>query len=244
LGPDFSPFLTQNKAVILLSTLKQNLRAIQQRIADAARRSGRRPEDVTLLAVTKTQPLEALRAAYEAGLREFGENRPQEALEKIGALPADIRWHLIGQLQTNKINKVLRRFVLIHSINSLRLAEGLSTRMVEGAQDILLEVNTSGEASKAGVSPGEALETAKQMTALPGLRLRGLMTVGPLTENPQRQRGAFQALKGLFDSIRGAGFAGENFSILSMGMSGDFEAAVEEGSTLVRVGTALFGPRA
>jgi pyridoxal phosphate enzyme (YggS family) len=216
---------------------------VQERIADAAVLSHRKPEEITLLAVTKTFSVEIIKAAYEAGLREFGENRVQEALSKINELPRDVRWHLIGQLQTNKINKIIGKFELIHSIDSLHLAEALSARLRAASQGILLEVHTSEEESKAGVAPDLALETAEKISKLPNLRLRGLMTVGPLTDNSQKRRDAFKKLKELFETMKEKRVAGDDFSILSMGMSGDFETAVEEGSTLVRVGTALFGSR-
>lgn len=223
--------------------LPNRIQELQKRIADAAVRSGRKPSDVTLLAVTKTFPVEILQEAYDAGLREFGENRVQEALGKIGTLPADIRWHLIGQLQTNKINKIPGKFVLVHSVDSLRLAQALSERLGKTPLDILLEVNTTGEASKAGVPPEVAAETAGKIFQISGLNLKGLMTVGPLTEDPQRRRESFKMLKGLFDEIKSKNELKKGFSILSMGMSSDFEIAIEEGSTLVRVGTALFGSR-
>jgi pyridoxal phosphate enzyme (YggS family) len=220
-----------------------SLQEIRGRIGEAAVRSRRKPEEVTLLAVTKTLSVATIQEAYDAGLRDFGENRVQEALEKMVLLPRDIRWHLIGQLQTNKINKTLGKFALIHSVDSLHLAEAVSSRVRGGDQDVLLEVNTSGEASKSGITPKEAGAAAEKISNCPGLKLRGLMTVGPLTDNIQRQREAFKTLKGLFDSLRIKKNLEENFSILSMGMSGDFESAIEEGSTLVRVGTALFGSR-
>ena len=223
--------------------LQNRIRDIQKRIEDAAARSGRAPSSVKLLAVTKTFPVETLRAAYDLGLREFGENRVQEALGKIPQLPSDIRWHLIGQLQTNKINKILRQFVLIQSIDSLELAQAFSKRLGDRTQEILLEVNTSGEASKSGVQPEEALAATLAIAALPGLKLTGLMTVGPLTDNQNEQRDAFKKLKVVFEQIRTKANA-DTFSILSMGMSGDFEMAIEEGATLVRVGSALFGSRA
>lgn len=223
--------------------IRDRILEVQKRMAEAAAHSHRKPEEVTLLAVAKTFPPETIRQAYEAGLREFGENRVREALEKIGGLPPDIRWHLIGQLQTNKINKVIGKFVLIHSVDSIHLAQALSARVGGASQDILLEVNTSGEGSKSGVQPADAVATAEKIFQLPGLNLKGLMTVGPLTEDNQKQREAFKRLKGLFDEIRCKDWAGTAFSILSMGMSSDFETAIEEGSTLVRVGTALFGSR-
>jgi pyridoxal phosphate enzyme (YggS family) len=226
-----------------LSDISGHIRDVRKRIDEAAVRSKRQAADVTLLAVTKTMSIETIQKAYEAGLRDFGENRVQEALQKMGSLPSDVRWHLIGQLQSNKINKIIGKFVLIHSVDSLHLAETLSSRVGSGNQEVLLEVNTSGEASKGGVTPEEAVVAAEKMMKLPALELRGLMTVGPLTEDLQKQREAFKKLKGLFESIRQKNGHETSFSVLSMGMSGDFEMAIEEGSTLVRVGRALFGPR-
>jgi pyridoxal phosphate enzyme (YggS family) len=222
--------------------MKERIDEIQMRIAAAAIRSGRPPRAVTLLAVTKTFPVEKIQQAYETGLRQFGENRVQEALEKQTRLPADIQWHLIGQLQTNKINKVLGRFALIHSIDSMKLAKGLSERL-EADQDILLEVNSSGEAAKAGFAPGDLPPLFSEIDRLPHLKIRGLMTVGPLEGDLKVKRGAFKLLKELFEVLKPTALRPEAFSILSMGMSGDFEMAIEEGSTLVRVGTALFGDR-
>lgn len=219
------------------------LREIENRIGEAARRSGRDASAVTLVAVTKTHPVEALREAYDAGLRDFGENRVQEALSKIPALPSDIRWHLIGQLQTNKINKTAGIFHMIHSVDSVRLGEAMSRRFSGEPQDILLEVNTSGEASKSGVESGATIQAARELLSFPNLRLRGLMTVGPLTDEPARQRDAFRRLKGLFEELRASAENAPRLDVLSMGMSADFESAIEEGSTLVRVGTALFGSR-
>jgi pyridoxal phosphate enzyme (YggS family) len=226
-----------------LTPFGERLQDVRKRIDEAARRSGRDASSVTLVAVTKTHPVETIQTAYQQGLREFGENRVQEALVKIDALPSDIRWHLIGQLQTNKINKIRGRFRLIHSVDSVDLGSDMSSRLSTAPQEILLEVNTSGEASKSGVDPMNAIKSVHELSVLPNLKLRGLMTVGPLTEDPQRQREAFRVLRGLFDRIRSEGWAETGFDVLSMGMSSDFEIAVEEGSTLVRVGTALFGRR-
>ena len=223
--------------------LRERLQEIQKRMEDAAVGSRRRPEEITLLAVTKTFPVETIQEAHDLGLRDFGENRVQEALPKIADLPADIRWHLIGQLQTNKINKVIGKFVLIHSVDSLSLAEAYSSRLGGASQEVLLEVHTSEEESKTGVWPELTEETAEKISKLPGLKLRGLMTVGPLTDDRQKRRDAFKKLKELFEMIKVTAPGGAGFSILSMGMSGDFEMAIEEGSTLVRIGTALFGSR-
>jgi hypothetical protein len=226
-----------------VTNFKRRLQEVQDRIAEAARRSGREASAVTLVAVTKTHPSETVRLAYESGLRDFGENRVQEALPKMALLPHDIRWHLIGQLQSNKINKIPGRFHLVHSVDSSDLGRAMSQRLASAPQEILLEVNTSGEASKSGVEPEAAIQTVRELLSLPHLTLRGLMTVGPLTEDPRRQREAFQILRRLFDLVRSRGDAGSRFDILSMGMSSDYEMAIEEGSTLVRVGTALFGQR-
>jgi PLP dependent protein len=226
-----------------MNAFEQSLGEVQRRIAEASCRSGRDASAVTLLAVTKTHPSETIRMAYDAGLRDFGENRVQEALSKMDLLPRDIRWHLIGQLQTNKINKIAGRFCLVHSLDSMALANAMSLRLSVSPQEVLLEVNTSGEESKSGVSPSEAVQVAGQLLSLPHLRLRGLMTVGPLTEDPFRQREAFRVLKGLFDLFRSKSPVACDFDVLSMGMSSDYEIAIEEGSTMVRVGTALFGHR-
>jgi pyridoxal phosphate enzyme (YggS family) len=222
--------------------LQLQIQEIQKRIEDAAVRSGRKSSDVTLLAVTKTFSVERIREAYDLGLRQFGENRVQEALDKIERLPRDIHWHLIGQLQTNKVNKVLGRFNLIHSVDSLKLAQTLSARL-EKDQDILLEVNASGESTKSGFSGPEIFDLVLSMDGLPRLKIRGLMTVGPLTDFHEKQREAFKRLKELFLNIKSKIDNENDFSVLSMGMSGDFETAIEEGATIVRIGRALFGDR-
>lgn len=222
--------------------LQLRIQEIQKRIEDAAVRSGRKSSDVTLLAVTKTFSVEQIQEAYDLGLRQFGENRVQEALDKIERLPQNIQWHLIGQLQTNKVNKVLGRFNLIHSVDSLKLAKALSARL-EKDQDILLEVNTSGESTKSGFSGSEISDLVLSMDGLPRLKIRGLMTVGPLTDFHEKQREAFKRLKELFLNIKSKIDYENDFSVLSMGMSGDFETAIEEGATIVRIGRALFGDR-
>lgn len=227
-----------------MSDIQNQIHDIQERIQDSAARVGRNPLDVLLLAVTKTISTDHIQKAYDAGLKNFGENRVQEALGKMPLLPWDVCWHLIGQLQTNKINKTIGRFVLIHSIDSVDLAQNVSNRQGDHRQDVLLEVNISGEASKSGVDPSQALLTAQNLSRLPQIKLKGLMTVGPLTDDRQKQRDAFKNLKELFEKIKMEKWAGDSFSVLSMGMSSDFEMAIEEGSTLVRVGSAIFGARA
>lgn len=224
--------------------IQNQIHDIQKRIQDSAAKVGRNPSEILLLAVTKTVSLENIQKAYDAGLKDFGENRVQEALEKMPLLPWDVRWHLIGQLQTNKINKTLGRFVLIESIDSLELAQAVSNRQGDRSQSVLLEVNTSGETSKSGVDPSQAIQTARAIYKLPQMKLKGLMTVGPLTKDRVKQRDAFKKLRELFEKIKSEIKAENSFSVLSMGMSGDFETAIEEGSTLVRVGSAIFGDRA
>jgi pyridoxal phosphate enzyme (YggS family) len=224
--------------------IQNQIHDIQKRIQDSAARVGRNPLDILLLAVSKTVSSDNIQKAYDAGLKDFGENRMQEALEKMPLLPWDVRWHMIGQLQTNKINKTLGRFVLIHSIDSPELAQAVSNRQGDHTQDVLLEVNTSGEPSKSGVDPSQTLLVVQTLSRLPHLKLKGLMTVGPLTKDLSKQRDAFKKLRELFEQIKLKKSLGDSFSILSMGMSGDFEMAIEEGSTLVRVGSAIFGIRA
>ncbi len=223
--------------------IKARIDEVRERIALAAKRTGREAQAITLLAVTKTLSVETIQEAYDAGLRQFGENRVQEALEKQPRLPGDVQWHLIGQLQTNKINKALDRFELIHSIDSLKLAKGLSERL-QASQEILLEVNSTAEATKAGFASSQLKSLFAEINQLSHLKIRGLMTVGPLKGDGAVKRDAFKLLKELFETLKPQANRPEDFSILSMGMSGDFEMAIEEGSTLVRVGTALFGQRA
>jgi len=210
-----------------------NLADVQARIDAAARRAGRDPASVTLLAVTKTKPLEDLLAAYEAGVRHFGENRVQEAEAKFPRLPADAVKHLVGPIQSNKANKAARLAGVLHAVDSADIARRLARAAAnEGRRlAVYVEVNTGGEETKAGVAPAEVPDLVADVRALPELDLRGLMSIPP----PGETRPHFVALRRLAESL---GLSG-----LSMGMSDDFEAAIEEGSTIVRVGTALFGRR-
>lgn len=210
-----------------------NLADVQARIDAAARRAGRDPASVTLLAVTKTKPLEDLLAAYEAGVRHFGENRVQEAEAKFPRLPADAVKHLVGPIQSNKANKAARLADVLHAVDSADIARRLARAAAnEGRRlTVYVEVNTGGEGTKAGVAPAEVPDLVADVRALPELDLRGLMSIPP----PGETRPHFVALRRLAESL---GLSG-----LSMGMSDDFEAAIEEGSTIVRVGTALFGRR-
>jgi PLP dependent protein len=232
--------------------LGDNIARVRERIAEACRRAGRRPEEVSLVAVSKTVIPERIREAYEAGLSNFGENRVQEASAKRGAL-ADlaITWHLIGHLQTNKAKAARQLFHWVHSVDSARVAEKLAQggmgespeSGVLGRLKVLTEVNLGGEAAKSGVAEGAALELAKAIGQLGTLELRGLMLIPPYFEEAERSRPFFSRLRELAKVINSARLPGVSMDELSMGMSHDFEIAIEEGATFVRVGTAIFGGR-
>jgi PLP dependent protein len=244
----------------MATEIAQNIAQVQERIAAACRRAGRLPEEVRLIAVSKTVPPERIREAYDAGLRDFGENRVQEAEAKRPALrELDITWHMIGHLQTNKARTARELFRWIHSVDSLRLAEKLdrASAAISGGESanlkalgsiaapvpVLIEVNLGGEAAKSGVEEGEVLDLARGISALRALSLRGLMTVPPFTEDPERARPYFSRLREHRKVIDSARLPNVSMDELSMGMSHDFEVAIEEGATLVRIGTAIFGPR-
>jgi pyridoxal phosphate enzyme (YggS family) len=222
---------------------------VQERIATAALRAGRRPEEIALMAVSKTFPPEIIREAYNAGQRLFGENRVQEFADKAGALSdlPDAEWHMIGHLQTNKAAKASELFTAVDSVDSLRLAEKLNTAAQAAGKrlPVLLEINVGGEAAKSGAAP-DSDELEQLLVAVPGLQalqVRGLMTIPPFTEDPQQARPYFRRLRELRDQIAARHLPAVNLDVLSMGMSHDFEAAIEEGSTCVRLGTAIFGER-
>lgn len=222
----------------------ERARAVRERIATAARRAGRRPEDVTLVAVTKTWPTALVEEAYAAGLRHFGENRVQEAAAKFAAFrPPGLTLHLIGHLQSNKAKQAAALCDVVHSLDSLHLAETLAGACARRPSPlpVLVEVNVAGEESKFGVAPGDALVLLRCVLALQGLRPVGLMTIAPLVAEPEEARPVFRRLRKLRDEC--ARHLGVPLPELSMGMTGDFEVAVEEGATLVRVGRALFGGR-
>ncbi|PWU10689.1 MAG: YggS family pyridoxal phosphate-dependent enzyme [Verrucomicrobia bacterium] len=220
-----------------------NLVNIREKIAEAACRAGRRPAEITLVAVSKTQSVEKIREAADAGQRVFGENRVQEALEKGPALPQGLSWHLIGHLQTNKIRKALNFFELIHGVDSVHLTQAIDRIAAEMklCPSILLEVNVSGENSKFGFAPASLRASIEELMALQHVRIEGLMTVAPLNSNPESSRVYFAQLREMRDQLTQRTHL--PLPILSMGMSGDYEVAVEEGATLVRVGSALFGER-
>ena len=219
------------------------LEAVRARIAAAARRAGRDPAGIRLLAVSKQQPLEAVRSLAALGQAEFGENYVQEAVAKIDALRGlPLTWHFIGQLQANKTRDVAERCQWVHTVDRLRIAERLDAQRPHHAPplEVLLQVKLADEAAKGGVSPGELPALAAAVERLPRLRLRGLMCLPPESAGEDAQRRPFRRLRELLDELNAAG---RNLDTLSMGMSGDLEAAVLEGATIVRVGTALFGPR-
>jgi pyridoxal phosphate enzyme (YggS family) len=224
--------------------VRANLAAVQERIADAARRAGRREDAVLLVAVSKTVDVERVRAAVTAGVPALGENRVQEAREKIAALGRPRPWHLIGHLQTNKVRDALDCFDLIQSVDRLPLARVLSSRAALAGRraDVLVQVNLGEEPQKGGVRPEGLRAALEAMVALPGLRLRGLMTIPPIPHDSEDSRPHYREMRKLLDAARDWGF-GTEFAELSMGMSGDFEVGIEEGATIVRVGSAIFGPR-
>ena len=230
-------------------SIAENLARVRERIDAAARRSGRRSEDVALMAVSKTFPAERIREAYDAGIRLFGENRVQEFAGKVDSLRdlRDAEWHLIGHLQTNKAAKAVELFAAVDSVDSLRLAQKLdgSAKQLAKKIEVLIEINVGGEAAKSGVAP-ESRELEELLFAaaeLEQLEFRGLMTVPPFTEDPQQARPYFRKLRELRDQIAARRLPAVDMTVLSMGMSHDFEVAIEEGSTCVRVGTAIFGER-
>jgi len=219
---------------------------VQERIARAARKAGRRSEEITLIAVTKNVPVEKIKEAVDAGIRDLGENRVQELLQKQEGLAGeDVTWHLIGHLQRNKVKYVWNRVGLIHSLDSLPLARELEKRAAPAGEKIkvLVEVNVAGENSKFGL-PVEAVPGfVRELTGFSSLEVLGLMTVAPLVDDPEELRPVFRRLRELAGEIEALALPGVEMRYLSMGMTNDFEVAVEEGSNMVRIGTAIFGPR-
>ena len=226
-------------------SFEENLAYVRERIARAAERSGRSESDITIVAVTKTFGPETVEEAVRGGIRDVGENRVQEFLEKADRVSLDCRWHLVGHLQTNKINKAIGRFVLIQSVDSIKLAERLSRASEERdiSTEILIEVNTSGEASKHGFNPEETVDAFGGIAGLPALSVRGLMTVGPWVEDKTVIASSFGTLRKLKEEIDRSVSNDIVLEHLSMGMSGDYELAIREGSTMVRLGRVLFGER-
>jgi pyridoxal phosphate enzyme (YggS family) len=222
----------------LRTQLEGNLKHVQDRIAAACQQVGRSASEVTLVAVTKYAQLDWIQGLIDLGLGDLAENRPQQLVVRQARWP-QVRWHLIGQLQRNKAKSVLGPASLIHSVDSLRLAQRLSA-LAESPQRVLCEVNVSGEASKAGFTPTELQQAWDELVVLPNISIEGLMTMAPLSENPEDARPVFAGLRQLRDQLQLRSSPGVSLSHLSMGMSGDFEVAIQEGATLVRVGSRLF----
>ena len=224
--------------------LKENLEQITKRINDAAARSPY-GQDVTLVAVSKTKPVSLIREAYDLGVRDFGENKVQELMDKIDQLPSDIRWHLIGHLQRNKVKYVVGSVYMIHSVDSLRLAEEIEKEASKKdvTVNILIEINAAGEESKFGVKPEDAAELVTQISQLNHIKIRGFMTVAPACDDPEIIRPYFHEMKKLSIDIEKSNVDNISKYVLSMGMSGDFETAIEEGADIVRIGTSIFGER-
>lgn len=225
--------------------ISDNLVNVRDKILTAIRKSGRQAGDVTLIAVSKTKPVSMLMEAYEEGCRDFGENKVQEILEKIDLMPMDTRFHMIGHLQRNKVKYIIDKVVMIHSVDSLRLAEEISKEALKKQveMDVLIEVNVAKEDTKFGISCEEAIDLIKKISILPAIHIRGLMTIAPYVDNPEKNRVHFAKLKQLAVDIMRENIDNVKVDVLSMGMTGDYQIAIEEGATHVRVGTGIFGGR-
>lgn len=223
----------------------ENLEEVERKISAACERTGRDRSEVTLIAVSKTKPVSMLMEAYEADVREFGENKVQEMMDKFEVMPKDIHWHMIGHLQRNKVKYLMGKSYLIHSVDSLRLAEEISSQSVKHnvKTDILIEVNIAGEETKFGTSREEAMKLVEDAAKLPNIHICGLMTIAPFVENAEDNRKYFREIKELSVDIKEKNIDNVDMRILSMGMTGDYEVAIEEGATMVRVGTGIFGER-
>ncbi len=220
-------------------------RQVLSQVKESAVYSNRKEDDVTLIAVSKTKPVELLQEVYDAGARDFGENKVQEILAKYDKLPADIRWHMIGHLQTNKVKYIADKVYMIHSVDSVKLAEVISKEAVKVGRiiPILIEVNVAGEESKFGIAPKECENLIRQIHHLEGIAVRGLMTIAPFVEDGEQNREHFKSLKQLSVDIMQKNIDNVSMDFMSMGMSGDYRTAIEEGADLVRVGTSIFGER-
>lgn len=225
--------------------ISENIKDVKERIQKACERSGREVSEVTLIAVSKTKPVEMLREAYSENCRYFGENKVQELVDKWEIMPKDIKWQMIGHLQRNKVKYIVGKVDLIHSVDSIRLLETIDTeaRKKGCVQPVLLEVNVAKEESKFGLMPEEVLDFVDESARFQNIRIDGLMTIAPFVENPEANREHFASLHKLFVDIRKKKVNNVNMNVLSMGMTNDFEVAIEEGATMVRIGTAIFGER-
>lgn len=227
------------------SMLKNNLGRVEESIVEACNRAGRRREDVTLIAVSKTKPVEVLKEAYDLGVRVFGENKVQELLDKYEALPKDVEWHMIGHLQTNKVKYLIGKVEMIHSVDSLRLAQAIEKESAKKdcVTKILIEVNVAEEESKFGIRVDEVESFLERLAEFKHVQVCGLMTIAPFVENSEENREIFKNLHKLSVDIMGKNIDNRDVDVLSMGMTNDYGVAIEEGATMVRVGTGIFGFR-
>ena len=225
--------------------LKENLKKVEENISKACEKAGRKREEVTLIAVSKTKPAEMIREIYDQGIRTFGENKVQEIMDKYDHLPGDIRWQMIGHLQRNKVKYIVDKVDMIHSVDSYRLAQTIETEAAKKnvTVSVLLEVNVAEEESKFGLKMDEVLPLVQQISELPHVQVKGLMTIAPFVSNPEDNREIFRKLKKLSVDIEAKNINNTTMSVLSMGMTGDYMVAVQEGATMVRVGTGIFGER-
>ena len=225
--------------------IAENIRDVERRIVQACERSGRNPEEITLVAVSKTKPVEKLEEAYAAGKRVFGENKVQELVDKYEVMPKDIKWQMIGHLQRNKVKYIIDKVDLIHSVDSIRLVETIDREAAKKGiiANILLEVNMAKEESKFGLMPEEVMDFIDEVVRYQNVRVQGLMTIASFVDDPESNRKHFANLHKLLVDIRKKKVNNVTMNVLSMGMTNDFEVAIEEGATMVRVGTAIFGER-
>ena len=225
--------------------LKENYDKVQEKIAAVCDQSGRDVQEVTLVAVSKTKPASMIQELYEHGCRDFGENYVQELVEKYDLLPKDIRWHMIGHLQRNKVKYIIDKVAMIHSVDSLRLAQEISKQAVKHnvQADILIEINIANEETKFGIDAGDTIQLVREIAELPNIHIKGLMTIAPFVENPEDNRLYFRRIHQLSVDITKENIDNVSMDVLSMGMTGDYMVAIEEGATMVRVGTGIFGER-
>ena len=225
--------------------IQKNINKVNENIDNALKRRKETSNNVQLIAVSKTKPWEMLQAAYDSGCRLFGENKVQEIMDKYDKLPNDIKWHMIGHLQTNKVKYIIDKVACIHSVDSVRLAEAISKEAIKKniVIDVLIEINIADEESKFGIKPENAIEFIREISVLPGIHINGLMTVAPYVEDSEENRPYFVKMRELSVDISKENIDNVDMSELSMGMSGDYEVAIEEGATFVRVGTSIFGER-
>lgn len=228
-----------------ITMIQENIQYTRQRIQKACDHSNRTEQEITLIAVSKTKPLSMIQEAMEGGTLDFGENKVQELVDKYEQLSKNIRWHLIGHLQRNKVKYIVDKVFLIHSVDSLRLAKEISREAgkKQTTVQILIQINIAGEDSKFGLASEEAVLVIEEISKLPNIRIKGLMTIAPFVDNPEENRIHFSNMKKLFVDIRSKNIDNIDMEILSMGMTGDYEVAIEEGATMVRVGTGIFGER-